>query len=150
MTYFNYDPAIIEIRGDTAYGKSVDYTYVRAERDGCSCEFLVYVTEESPREWQDWLPYPEKEVVDFVPMIPAYTASLSRKEMKQIRGMATYADGCRFEICGNDGVTYQNHAPDLFDIHPDGNVIPTGKTGTGKITVTCGRSSFDVDFHVTE
>ena len=150
VTYSNYDPAIIEIRGDMAYGKSVGYTYVRAERDGCSCEFLVYVTEESPLEWQDWLPYPEKEVVDFVPMIPAYTASLSRKEMKQIRGMATYADGCRFEICGNDGVTYQNHAPDLFEIHPDGNVIPTGKTGTGTITVTCGKLSFDVDFCVTE
>ena len=68
--------------------------------------------------------------------------------MKQIRGMATYADGCRFELCGSDGVTYVNHTPELFEIRPDGNVLPTGKIGKGRITVTCGDCSFDVSFEV--
>ena len=150
VAYSNYDPAIVEIKDGMATGKKAGYTYVRADRDGCFCEFLIIVTEEEPLGWQDWKPYPEKEAVAFEPLIPAYTASLKRREMKQVRGMVTYADGCRFEICGDDGVNYENNASDLFVIRPDGNVIPTGKQGTGKITVTCGRCSFDVDFTVTE
>ena len=150
VAYSNYDPAIVEIKDGMAIGKKAGHTYVRADRDGCFCEFLIIVTDEEPLEWQDWKPYPEKEAVAFEPLILAYTSSLERREMKQIRGMVTYADGCRFEICGDDGVTYQNHAPDLFDIRPDGNVIPTGKKGTGKITATCGQFSFDVEFTVTE
>ena len=149
VVYSNYDPAIVEIHGDMATGKKEGYTYVRADRDGCFCEFLITVTADQPLGWQDWKPYPEKEAVDFVPIISAYTASISRGEMKQIRGMATYADGCRFEICGSDGVTYENHAPDLIEIRSDGNVIPTGKTGTGTVTVTCGDLSFDVSFTVS-
>ena len=150
VTYSNYDPAIVEIQDGLAYGKSTGYTYVRAERDGCFCEFPIYVTEEKPREWMNWQPYPEKEVTAFTPLIPAYTASLSRREMKQLRGMAVYADGSRFEVCGSDGVRYENHAPELFEIRPDGNVIPTGKTGKGRVTLTCGRCAFDVDFTVTD
>ncbi len=149
VAYSNYDPAIVEIKDGIAIGRSAGYTYARADRDGCFCEFLIMVTEEEPLGWQDWKPYPEKQAVDFKPMLPAYTASLERREKKQVRGMATYADGCRFELCGNDGVTYENHTPDLFAVLPDGNVIPTGKCGTGKITVTCGQCSFDVDFTVT-
>lgn len=153
VVYSNYDPSIVEIRDSVAYGKKAGYTYAVAERDGCSCEFLITVIgkdEVRTTEWQDWKPYPEKEVVAFEPMIPAYTASLYRREMKQIRGMATYADGCRFELCGDDGVTYQNNAPDLITIRPDGNVVPMGKTGTTTVTVTCGACSFDVTFTVID
>jgi hypothetical protein len=151
VTYSNYDPAIVEINGDMATGKKAGYTYVRAERDGCFCEFLITVLEENdprPLGWVEWMPYPEKEVVSFVPMTPAYTASVSRRELKQIRGMATYADGSCFEICGSDGVTYENHTPELFEIRPDGNVVLTGKTGTGRITATAGNCSFAVSFTV--
>ncbi len=152
VTYSNYDPAIVEIHGDMATAKQAGYTYVRADRDGCFCEFLITVFEQddaTPLKWQEWLPYPDKEVVDFVPLISAYTASLSKREKKQIRGMATYADGCQFELCGDDGVIYQNHNPELFAILPDGNVIPTGQLGSGTVTVTCGSCSFDVTFTVT-
>ena len=148
VVYSNYDPAIVEINGDRVTGKKEGYTYVRADRDGCFCEFLITVTSTMPLGWQDWKPYPEKEVVAFEPIIPSYTASLEKREMKQIRGMATYADGCRFELCGSDGVTYVNHTPELFEIRPDGNVLPTGKIGKGRITVTCGDCSFDVSFEV--
>ena len=68
--------------------------------------------------------------------------------MKQIRGLAVYADGTWFEVCGDDGVIYENHTPDLFEIRPDGNVLPVGKLGMGKITVKCGTYAFDVDFSV--
>ncbi len=152
VNYSNYDPAIVEIRGDMATAKQAGYTYVRADRDGCFCEFLITVLgkdEDKPLQWQDWKPYPEKETVAFAPMISAYSASLSKREMKQIRGMATYADGCRFELCGNDGVTYVNHNPELFEIRPDGNVLPTGQIGTGRITAVSGACSFDVTFTVT-
>ena len=150
ITYSNYDPSIIEIRDDRAYGLSEGYTYLLAERDGCACECLIFVSEEEPMGWQDWKPYPEKAVTSFVPMIPSYRASLKEKDMKQIRGMATYADGTRFEVCGDDGVTYDNHAPELLDIRENGNVIPKGTTGTGTITVSCGGHSFDVTFTVSE
>ena len=96
----------------------------------------------------DWKPHPEKEVTSFVPLITTYTASLAKREMRQIRGLATYADGTWFELCGDDGVTYENHTPDLFEIRCDCNVLPTGKVGEGKITVRCGAHAFDVACNV--
>ena len=69
--------------------------------------------------------------------------------MKQLRGLATYADGSWFEVCGDDGVTYENHTPDLLTVRPDGNVLPTGKTGNGKVTLSLQGLSFDVDVTVT-
>lgn len=150
VTYSNYDPAIVEIKGDTAYAKREGYTYVRADRDGCFCEFLITVTADLPLGWQEWQPYPDKRVVAFDPIATAYTASLSGRDMKQLRGMATYEDGCRFELCGGDGVTYENHAPELFTVRPDGNVIPTGKLGEGRVTLSCGGCSFDVRVIVGE
>ena len=150
VTYSNYDPAIVEIHGDTVLGKKAGYTYATAERNGFSCEFLITVSNDMPMGWQDWKPYPEKEVVAFEPMTTAYVASLSHRDMKQLRGMATYADGCRFELCGNDGVTYENSAPDLITVLPDGNVIPSGKIGSATVTLSCGRHSFDILFTVTE
>ena len=151
VTYSNYDTSIVEINGDMATAKKAGYTYVRADRDGCFCEFLITVfekDEDKPLKWQDWKPYPEKEVVDFKPIVTAYIASLERREMKQIRGMATYADGTCFELCGSDGVTYVNHNPELVDIRPDGNVLTKGILGEGRITAVCGTGSFDVTFTV--
>ena len=68
--------------------------------------------------------------------------------MKQLRGLAVYADASWFEVCGDDGVVYENHNPELFEIRPDGNVLPTGLEGTGKVTLTLGDLSFDVTFTV--
>ena len=68
--------------------------------------------------------------------------------MKQLRGLAVYADKTWFEVCGDDGVTYENHNPELIEIRPDGNVLPTGKEGVGTITLTLGDFSFDVTFTV--
>ena len=148
VTYYDYDPAILSIENGKATGVSEGYTYVRAEYNGLFCEFLAYVDNTRPHVNPDWMPHPEKEVVSFTPLITTYTASLSKREMKQIRGLATYADGTWFELCGNDGVTYENHTPELFEIRPDGNVLPTGVEGEGTVTVYCGRFSFDIKFNV--
>ena len=150
VTYSNYDPAIIEIKAGMVTAKAAGYTYVQAELDGLLCEFLVYTTEGVAHPWCNWQPYPEKEVTSFRPLITTYSASLGKREMKQIRGLATYADDSWFEICGDDGVIYENHAPELFDIRPDGNVLPLGTVGTGRVTVKCQGHAFDVEFRVTE
>lgn len=150
VSYSDYDRSVVHIEGSQVTAVSVGYTYVRATQGENACEFLVYVTEGEAYPHCDWKPYPDKEVVSFTPLITAYTASLAKREMKQIRGLAVYADDSWFEVCGDDGVTYENHAPELFDIRADGNVLPTGKLGEGKVTVRCGAHSFDVTCTVTE
>ena len=148
VAYFDYDPAILSIENGKATALAEGYTYVRATYQDLFCEFLTYVDNARPHIDPDWKPHPEKEVTSFIPLITTYTASLAKREMKQIRGLATYADGTWFELCGDDGVTYENHTPDLFKIRSDGNVLPTGKVGEGKITVRCGAHAFDVAFNV--
>ena len=148
VAYFDYDPAILSIENGKATALAEGYTYVRATYQNLFCEFLAYVDNARPHVDPDWKPHPEKEVTSFVPLITTYTASLAKREMKQIRGLATYADGTWFELCGDDGVTYENHTPDLFEIRSDGNVLPTGKVGEGKITVRCDAHAFDVAFNV--
>ena len=149
VKYSNYDKDIITIRCGRITAEKNGYTYVTATMDGLSCEFLVYV-DDAACKVPDWVPHPEREVVSFKPLIAEYVASLAKREMKQLRGLATYADASWFEVCGDDGVIYENHSPDLFEIMPDGNVLPTGKTGRGKVTLRVGEHAFDVDFTVTE
>ena len=150
VTFYDYDPAIISIKNGKATGISEGYTYVRAAYKGLLCEFLAYVDNTRPHVNPDWKPHPEKTVTSFTPLITEYAASLQKREMKQLRGLAVYADGTWFEVCGDDGVTYENHAPDLFEIRPDGNVLPTGKLGEGKVTLKLGEFAFDITFTVTE
>ncbi len=149
ICFANYDTNTVSIEGGIAKGLKAGYTYVTASRDGLLCEFLIYVTEGDPDAFCPWQPYPEKAVTSFVPLISAYHASLFRREKKHVRGLATYADSSWFEICGEDGVHYENHSPDLFSIDLSGNVIPNGnKTGKGSITLSIGGHSFTVDFFV--
>lgn len=150
IAYSDYDTAIIAIGEGKLTAKAAGYTYVRAEYEGHLSEFLVYVTEGEASPHCDWKPYPEKEAVSFTPLITEYAASLEKREMKQLRGIAVYADDSWFEVCGDDGVTYENHAPELFEIRADGNVLSTGKLGTGKVTLRLGAHAFDVSFTVTE
>ncbi len=150
VTFSNYDKDICEINGMTLTARAAGYTYVTATMGDVSCEFLVYTTEGEPDAWCPWQPYPEKTVTAFSPLITRYEASLSKREMKQVRGLATYADSSWFEPCGDDGVTYENRNPELFEIQPNGNVLPTGKLGEGSITVRIGEHAFDVIFAVVE
>ncbi len=150
VEFSNYDKDICLIEGDTLTAVGEGYTYVTARMGDVLCEFLVYTCMGEPDAWCPWQPYPEKEVISFVPLITTYRVRLSKREMKQLRGLATYVDHSWFEVCGDDGVTYENHASDLFSIRPNGNVIPTGKIGEGKVTLRCGAFSFDVTVCVVE
>ncbi len=150
ITFYDYDSSILSIENGKATAIAEGYTYVRALYEGLLCEFLVYVSASLPHVDPDWKPHPEKEVVSFIPLIVKYKTSLAKREMKQLRGLATYADGTWFEICGDDGVTYENHAPELFDIRPDGHVLPMGTTGEGRVTLICGVHSFDVTVTVVD
>ncbi len=150
VVFSNYDKDICAINGMTLTARSAGYTYVTATMGDLSCEFLVYVTEEIPDAWCEWRPYPEKQVTAFTPLITQYTVSLAKREMKQIRGLATYEDHSWFEVCGNDGVRYENHAPALLAIREDGNLLPTGEKGQGRVTVTLGDHAFDVTVTVVD
>lgn len=150
VTYFNYDPAIITIDGGKLTALSEGYTYVSATYADLYCEFLVYVDNARPHVDPDWKPHPEKEAASFTPLITDYAVSISAEEMKQLRGLATYTDGTWFEVCGDDGVTYENHAPDLLDIRPNGNLTPKGQTGAGKVTLRLGGHAFDVTVTVVD
>ena len=150
VTYFDYDPAILSIENGKATGVSEGYTYVRAAYNGLFCEFLAYVDNTRPHVDPDWKPHPEKTVTSFTPLITKYAASLAKREMKQLRGLAVYEDGTWFEVCGDDGVTYENHSPELIEIRPDGNVLPLGEQGEGRVTLKLGDFAFDVTFTVGE
>lgn len=149
VKFTNYDKEIASIRAGKLTGRKAGKTYVTASFGGLRCEFLVYVTENDPPKPVYMQPYPEKKIVFFVPLIKEYHASLEKREMKQLRGLATYADGSWFELAGNvDGVTYTNHAPELFEVDADGHVLPLGREGTGTVTLTAGGHSFDVSVTV--
>lgn len=150
VTFYGYDPAIISVENGKITTLAEGYTYVHAAYERLQCEFLIYVDNSRPHVTPDWKPHPEKKVTSFTPLITKYAASLQKREMKQLRGLAVYADGTWFEVCGDDGVTYENLAPDLIEIRPDGNVLPTGKLGEGKVTVKLGDFAFDITFMVTE
>ncbi len=148
VQFSNYDKDICTIENGSVTALTAGYTYVTATLGDLRCELLIYTTAGAPDAWCYWQPYPEKTIVEFKPLITKYRVSLSKREMKQLRGLATYADSSWFELCGTDGVTYDNHAPTLFDITPEGNIIPTGRCGKGTVTLHGGAHAFDVTVEI--
>lgn len=148
--YADYDPSIISISEGRITALSQGYTYVRATWRGLFAEFTVYVDNEHPYVEPDWKPHPERKVASFTPLVTTYVASLKRREMKQLRGLAVYEDGCWFEVCGEDGVTYEGYDTTLLEILSDGNVLPTGTPGQTEVTLGLGGYTFTVTFIVTE
>ncbi len=146
VVYDNYDKGIVTIQDGKLTARKEGFTFVRATLDDLFCEFPVYVTAQAEK-WCQLRPYPEKEAIRFVPAKTEY--SVGAGEMKQIRGMVTYADHSWFEVGGiSDGVTYVNHAPDLFTVDAEGYVVASGLAREGKVTVTCGTFSFDVKISI--
>ncbi len=151
VKYSDYDKEIASIRCGRITARKPGMTYVTASWNGLRCEFPVYVSEDTPAKPEPMRPYPEKKVVFFVPLIREYKTSLEKREMKQLRGLATYADGSWFELAGSvDGVNYINNSPELFDIDEKGHVLPKGIQGAGTVTLVCGGHGFDVSVTVTE
>jgi len=151
VIYSDYDPAILSIENGKATALAEGYTYVRSTYEGLFAEFLIYVDNTHPHIDPDWKPHPEKKIISFVPLIKEYTVSLAARELKQLRGIATYEDLTWFELAGVvDEVTFENHSPELFRMRADGHVEPTGKLGQGRVTLICGDHSFDVTVTVVE
>ncbi len=149
--FSQYDKEVASVRCGRITARNPGMTFVTAIWNGLRCEFPVYVYENDPPESVPMKPYPDKKVVFFVPLIPEYKTSLSKREMKQLRGLCTYADGSWFELAGEaDGVSCINRNPELFVVDGEGHVLPTGRTGSGTVTLACGGHEFDVAVTVTE
>lgn len=145
VKYSHYDKDVIHIRCGKVTGLQSGYTYVRATKDGLRCEFLVYVGMETPCDPVPKVAYPDKKVIRFHPMLDTYRISLTKREAKQLRGVAYYEDHSWFELAGEaDGIVYENHAPELFDVRSDGVVVPKGSVGQGEVTLHAGNCHFDV------
>lgn len=151
VKFSSYDKEIAVIRCCRITARSPGMTYVAAVWNGLRCEFPVYVYETDPPAFCPMQPYPDKKVVFFEPLVHEYRVSLLHCDKKQLRGLCTYADGSWFELAGKaDGVVYINRSPELFVVDEEGHVLPTGREGTGTVTLSCGGHGFDVAIVVAE
>lgn len=146
VTFSNYDDTIISIDNGVVTALAEGYTYVNASQDGFCYEFLVYV-HKADVIFDD----PNKVAVTFIPMQKKYIATISGKEVKQIRGKATYSDGTKKEVCeAVDRVTYENSNPAVIRVDENGLIYPVGIVGTAKVKAICDGLSFEVDVEVKE
>lgn len=146
ITFSNYDDTVINIKDGIITALSEGYTYVDAKKDDLFCQILVYVYNEGVIFNDE-----NKKIISFTPMLKKYKATLSGKELKQIRGMAKYSDGSWKEICEDwEKVTYENKNPEIITVNQNGLIYPTGTVGTAKVTVHCGGLSFDTEVEITK
>lgn len=146
LTFDNYDNEIIEIKDGHVIGKQVGYTYVDAHLGSLCGTLLVYV--DAPETCYD---ADTRTVVSFEPILDTYVISLSDGVAKQLRGLCRWSDGKWYEICEvKDGVTYQNHNPELIEVNERGICQAIGGTGVAKVTLHAGDKAFDVRVIVTK
>ena len=146
LRFDNYDTKIVEIKDRVVTGKQVGYTYVDAHLGNLCGTVLVWV--DAPETCYD---ADTRTVVSFEPMLETYVISLSDGVAKQLRGLAHWSDGKWYEICEvKDGVTYQNHNPELISVDERGICKALGITGTAKVTLRAGDKAFDVKVIVTK
>ncbi len=146
LTFDNFDTEIVEIKDGVVTGKQVGYTYVDAHLGNLCGTVLVYV--DAPDTCYD---AGTRTVVSFEPMLDTYVISLSEGVAKQLRGLAHWSDGRWYEICEvKDGVTYQNHNPELISVDERGICKALGSTGTAKVTLRAGDLAFDVNVVITD
>ena len=146
LTFDNFDTEIVEIKDGIVTGKQVGYTYVDAHLGNLCGTVLVYV--DAPETCYD---ADTRTVVSFEPMLKTYVISLSEGVAKQLRGLAHWSDGKWYEICeAKDGVTYQNHNPELISVDERGICKAIGGTGIAKVTLRAGDFAFEVNVVVTK
>ncbi|MBQ5794016.1 MAG: hypothetical protein IIW17_08340, partial [Clostridia bacterium] len=146
LTFDNYDKSIVEIKDGKVYGKQVGYTYVDAHLGSLCGTVLVYV--DAPDTCYDTL---TRTVASFEPMLQTYVISLSEGVAKQLRGLATWSDGKWYEVSEPEqGVSYENHNPELIEVNERGICKAVGSTGTARVTLRAGDKTFDVSIVITE
>lgn len=144
VRFDNFDGEIVSFDGLTMRAGAVGYTFVDAHYAGRTLQFLVYVY---PADFD--FAEEGKEVVSFEPMQEEYTIVLEEREVKQLRGMAVYSNGSWGEVCGDrGGVVYENAAPDLLTVLPDGSVSARGGRGEGWVVMTLGDFACRVNVKV--
>ena len=146
VSFSNFDDTIISINNGVVTALAEGYTYVNASQDGFCYEFLVYV-HKADVIFDD----PNKVATSFVPMQRKYIATLSGKEVKQIRGRAIYSDYTKKEICeAVDRVTYENSNPAVIRVDENGLIYPVGIVGSATVKAMCDGLSFEVEVEITE
>jgi hypothetical protein len=146
LTFDNYDKSIVEIKDGKVYGKQVGYTYVDAHLGSLCGTVLVYV--DAPDTCYD---IETRTVVTLTPMLDTYYISLAENVSKQIRAMVQWSDGKHYEINEPEqGVSYQNHNPELIEVNERGICKAVGSTGTARVTLRAGDQAFDVSIVITE
>ena len=146
LTFDNYDKSIVEIKDGKVFGKQVGYTYVDAHLGSLCGTVLVYV--DAPDTCYDTL---TRTVVTLTPMLDTYYISLAENVSKQIRAMAQWSDGKWYEVSEPEqGISYQNHNPELISVDERGVVLPISGTGTARVTLRAGDKAFDVNIVITE
>ena len=141
VVFSGYDREIISVDGMTVRGEKLGYTYLDASYAGRTLQIPVIVYPADVDFSED-----NKCVIGFRPVVTEYFLNATENELKQIRGIADYANGSWFEIGGDTDpcVTYENDAPDVVNVDSNGYVTFAGKEGRANITVRCGEFAFDV------
>jgi hypothetical protein len=141
VVFSGYDKEIISVDGMTVRGEKLGYTYLDASYAGRTLQLPVIVYPADIDFSED-----NKRVIGFRPVVTEYFLNIAENELKQIRGIADYANGSWFEIGGDTDpcVTYENDAPDVVNVDSNGYVTFAGKEGRANITVRCGEFAFDV------
>ena len=141
VTFSNYDRNIISAEGMTVRAEKPGHTYIDASYGGRTLQIPVVVY---PADVD--LSEINTRVVGFKPVSTEYFLNIAENELKQIRGIADYANGTWFEIGGdtNPEVMYENDSPDVVNVDTNGYVTFAGKEGKANITVRCGEYSFSV------
>ena len=141
VTFSNYDASVISVDGMTVRGERVGETYIDTAYGGRTVQIPVIVY---PADTD--LSGDNRKVVGFRPVVTEYFLNTAENELKQIRGIAEYANGTWFEIGGDTdpAVTYENDAPDVVHVDENGYVTFAGKEGGADITVRCAGFAFTV------
>ena len=154
VTFSGYDEELIRIDGFELTMLKEGETTVTVDYQGLRQEFSVVILPKGVR-----LNSGRQAVISLEPMVKDYTVSLSSKEAKQIRSLATFENRDFCELYNNPSnidypysrypVQCTSSDPAIASVGTDCVIYPQS-IGDTMITVTCGDISYDIPVHVTE
>jgi hypothetical protein len=154
VTFSDYDESIISIDGFEFTALKAGETTVTAEYKGLTQQISVVILPEGAK-----LSSGQQKLASFEPTVKEYTVSLSGKDAKQIRSLATFENKDFCELYNNAGNTA--YPPSRFQVKcttSDKTIVTVGsdcilkpkKVGDATVTVSCGDLSYDITVHVVE
>ena len=154
VTFSGYDESIISFDGFEITGLKEGKTTVTAEYKGLKQQFLIVILPEGVKVSSG-----QQKLASFEPTVKEYTVSISSKEAKQIRSLATFGNSDICELYNNSGnTTYPTSKFQVKCTTSDKTILSIGsdciirpkKVGDATVTVSCGDFSYDVTVHVVE